>query len=102
LTGKTHLLQLAALLERCHLLVSNDTGTMHVATGVNTPVVAIFGSTNPITTGPWGDVHRIVRKDLSCSPCLKRICPIDHQCMDLITVEEVEEVVENRLSTLEQ
>jgi heptosyltransferase-2 len=102
LTGKTHLLQLAALLERCHLLVSNDTGTMHVAAAVGTPVVAIFGSTDPITTGPWGDGHRIVRKDLPCSPCLKRICPIDHQCMDLITVEEVEEVVEIRLRTLEQ
>jgi heptosyltransferase-2 len=102
LTGKTRLLQLAALLERCHLLVSNDTGTMHMATAVGTPVVAIFGSTDPITTGPWGDGHRIVRKDVSCSPCLKRICPVDHPCMNLVTVEEVEEVVDNRLRTLEQ
>lgn len=102
LTGKTGLLQLAALLERCHLLVSNDTGTMHVATAVGTPVVAIFGSTDPITTGPRGDEHRIVKKDIPCSPCLKRICPLDHRCMDLITVEEVEEVVDKRLRTLEQ
>jgi heptosyltransferase-2 len=100
LTGKTGLLQLAALLERCHLLVSNDTGTMHVATGVATPVVAIFGSTDPITTRPWGDEHRIVKKDTPCSPCLKRICPMDHQCMDLITVEEVEEVVNKKLGEL--
>jgi heptosyltransferase-2 len=100
LTGKTRLLQLAALLERCHLLVSNDTGTMHVAAGVGTPVVAIFGSTDPNTTRPWGDRHRIVKKDTPCSPCLKRICPTDHQCMDLITVEEVEEVVNKKLGEL--
>ncbi len=97
LTGKTSLLQLAALLQRCHLLVTNDTGTMHVATAVGTPVIAIFGSSDPITTGPWGDDHVMVRKPLPCSPCLKRFCPTDHQCMELITVDEVEEVVERKL-----
>jgi heptosyltransferase-2 len=89
LTGKTHLLQLAALLERCRLLVTNDTGTMHMATAVGIPVVAIFGSTDPITTGPWGDDHAIVRENVPCSPCLKRICPTDHQCMERITVDNV-------------
>lgn len=100
LTGKTHLLQLAALLERCRLLVTNDTGTMHVATAVRTPVVAIFGSTDSIATGPWGDGHTVVKKEVSCSPCLKRVCPTDHRCMDLITVDEVEEVVEKKLKEL--
>jgi heptosyltransferase-2 len=98
LTGKTNLLQLAALLERCHLLVTNDTGTMHVAAAVGTPVVALFGSTDPSITGPWGDGHVVVRKDLPCSPCLKRICPNDHQCMELITVDEVEEIVNKKLT----
>lgn len=102
LSGKTHLLQLAALLEQCRLLVSNDTGTMHVAAAVGTPVVAIFGSTDPTTTGPWGEGHRIVRKEIPCSPCLKRVCPKDHQCMDLITVDEVEEVVNRKLGELIQ
>ena len=97
LTGKTSLLQLAALLERCTLLVTNDTGTMHVATAVGTPVIAIFGSSDPITTGPWGDGHVMVRKPLPCSPCLKRFCPTDHQCMELITVDEVEEAVDRKL-----
>jgi heptosyltransferase-2 len=97
LTGKTGLLQLAALLERCSLLVTNDTGTMHVATAVGTPVVALFGSTPPLTTGPWGEGHAVVRKDVPCSPCWKRICPTDHQCMELITVDEVEEVVDQQL-----
>jgi heptosyltransferase-2 len=97
LTGKTGLLQLAALMERCALLVTNDTGTMHVATAVGTRVVALFGSTPPLTTGPWGDGHVIVKKDVDCSPCWKRVCPTDHRCMELITVDEVEEVVDEQL-----
>ena len=97
LTGKTGLLQLAALLERCTLLVTNDTGTMHVATAVGTPVVALFGSTPPLATGPWGEGHVVVRKDVPCSPCWKRVCPKDHQCMERITVDEVEEVVDKQL-----
>jgi heptosyltransferase-2 len=101
LTGKTGLLQLAALLERCHLLVTNDTGTMHVATAVCTPAVALFGSTDPITTGPWGEGHVVVRREVSCSPCWKRICPTDHRCMNLITVDEVEEVVDRKLRELD-
>lgn len=100
LVGKTRLLQLAAILERCHLLVTNDTGTMHVATAVGTPVVALFGSTDPVTTGPWGDGHVVVRKDVPCSPCLKRICPTDHRCMELITVDEVEEAITNKLRSM--
>ncbi len=100
LTGRTELLQLAALLERCHLLVTNDTGTMHMATAVGTPVVAIFGSTDANITGPWGEGHRVIKKDVSCSPCLKRVCPTDHRCMEWITVDEVEEVVENQLRNI--
>lgn len=102
LTGRTRLLQLAALLERCQLLVTNDTGTMHIAGAVGTPAVALFGSTDPSTTGPWGDRHVVVKKDVPCSPCLKRICPTDHRCMKLITVEEVEEVIDQKLLELMQ
>jgi len=101
-TGKTDLLQLAALLERCQLLVTNDTGTMHVATAVGTPVVALFGSTDLVTTGPLGDGHRVLKKDVPCSPCLKRVCPTDHRCMKLITVDEVEEAVDHKLRELIQ
>ncbi len=97
LTGKTGLLQLAAILEHCRLLVTNDTGTMHVAAAVGTPVAAIFGPTDPVTTGPWGVGHAIVRKEVDCSPCLKRVCPKDHACMQKITVDEVEAVVDERL-----
>jgi heptosyltransferase-2 len=97
LTGKTGLLQLAALLERCTLLVTNDTGTMHIAAAVGTPVVALFGPTPHLTTGPWGEGHVVVGKEAPCSPCWKRICPTDHRCMEDITVEEVEEVAEKQL-----
>lgn len=97
LAGKTSLLQLAALLERCVLLVTNDTGTMHIATAIGTPVVALFGSTPPHITGPWGEGHVVVKKDIECSPCWKRVCPIDHRCMNLLTVDEVEEIVNKKL-----
>jgi heptosyltransferase-2 len=100
LTGRTSLLQLAALLERCSLLVTNDTGTMHVASAVGTPVVAIFGPTDSIATGPWGDGHIVVKKEIACSPCFKRVCPTDHRCMEGITVDEVEEIVDKKLKDL--
>ena len=101
LSGQTDLLQLAALLERCRLLVTNDTGTMHVAAAAGTPVVAIFGPTDPVTTGPCGEGHRVVRRDVPCSPCLKRVCPTDHRCMKGISVGEVEEMIDQRLRSLE-
>ncbi len=97
LAGKTGLLQLAALLERCTLLVTNDTGTMHMAAAVGTPVVALFGSTPPLVTGPWGESHSVVHRNVACSPCWKRVCPTDHRCMELITVDEVEKAVEKHL-----
>jgi len=95
--GRTTLLQLAALLQRCRLLITNDTGTMHVSAAVGTPVVAVFGPTDPVTTGPWGEGHVIVRKEMGCSPCLKRTCPKDHSCMRDISVAELEEAVIRRL-----
>ncbi|OGP52789.1 MAG: lipopolysaccharide heptosyltransferase II, partial [Deltaproteobacteria bacterium RBG_13_52_11] len=100
LSGETSLLQLAALLRRCHLLVTNDTGTMHVSAAVGTRVVAIFGPTDPRTTSPLGEGHVVIRKETSCSPCLKRICPEDHRCMELISVLDVIEAVKEWLEKL--
>ncbi len=100
LTGKTGLLQLTALLDRCQVLITNDTGTMHMAAAVGTPVVALFGSTDPTTTGPWGEGHVVVKREVSCSPCWKRTCPTDHRCMELITVDEVEDAVERQLKRI--
>jgi heptosyltransferase-2 len=97
LSGETSLLQLAALLRRCRVLVTNDTGTMHVAAAVGTQVVAIFGPTDPCTTSPLGKGHIIIRREVSCSPCLKSVCPDDHRCMELISVAHVFEAVEKGL-----
>ncbi len=97
LSGKTSLLQLAALLRHCRLLVTNDTGTMHVAAAVGTRVVAIFGPTDHRATSPLGKGHIVIRKAVSCSPCLKRACPEDHRCMELISVAHVLESVQKGL-----
>ena len=82
---------------KCQLVITNDTGPMHLAAAVGTPLVAIFGSTDHVTTSPLGSRHRIIRKGISCSPCLKRVCPEDHRCMDLISVDEVEKVAMEQL-----
>jgi heptosyltransferase-2 len=89
LGGRTDLLALVGVLERARLLVSNDTGAMHVAGAVGTPVLAVFGPTDAVATGPLGRCARVVRVPVPCSPCLLRECPIDHRCMTGVQVEEV-------------
>lgn len=69
LAGRTSLRQLAALFEAVDCVVTNDSGPMHLAAAVGTPVVAVFGSTEPARTGPYGNGHRIIRRPLWCSPC---------------------------------
>ena len=89
LCGKTKLREAMALIERCELFITNDSGLMHVAAAFDVPLVAIFGSTNPITTGPSSPTSRVVRVPIPCSPCLKPRCPEDHRCMKEITVDMV-------------
>ena len=88
LVGKTTLKQLAHLFKHSKLVVSTDSGPMHIAAAVGTRVIALFGPTSPSRTGPFGEGHVIIRKDLPCSPCLKRSCPT-LECMDSISVEDV-------------
>jgi heptosyltransferase-2 len=81
-----------ALLKCCRALLTNDTGPMHVAAALETPVVALFGSTSPELTGPGlpGDSrHQFLKSDAPCSPCFLRECPIDFRCMTGISVERV-------------
>ena len=102
-TGKTDILQLTALLKECDLLVTNDTGPMHVACAVKTPVVAVFGSTNPAITSPLGRDAVIIRKDLPCSPCWKSVCPEGHHmCMKNISTDAVEKAVLEKLKNLKK
>jgi heptosyltransferase-2 len=97
LAGNTSLKEALALISRCDLFISNDSGLMHVAGALGIPLVAIFGSTNPVTTSPIGKKSIILRKDVSCSPCLKKMCPTDFRCMDLITIEDVYDRVKRLL-----
>ena len=82
--------QLAALLKRCDFVVSNDTGPMHIAAAVGTPVLGIYGPTNPALQGPYGDAHVTVRNEgLTCLGCNLTSCPIGHPCMEELTVPVV-------------
>jgi ADP-heptose:LPS heptosyltransferase len=92
MTGTTTLLQLGALLKRCTLIVTGDTGPMHMATAVGTRVVALFGAADPARTGPVGRDHRVVRATgVPCVPCRSRRCTnaVYLECMEKITVDEV-------------
>ena len=89
IAGKTNLGDAIALIARCDLFITNDSGLMHVAGALGVPTVAIFGSTNPQTTYPLGDRTLLIRRPVDCSPCLKKDCPTDFRCMDLVTVDEV-------------
>jgi len=95
LAGKTNLLEAIYLISQCSLFISNDSGLMHIAGALNIPTVAIFGSTNPTTTSPMGSKSVIVRREVPCSPCLKKTCPTDFRCMRMISVEDVLPVAEN-------
>ena len=81
LCGRTTLAALISLLRESDVLLTNDTGTMHLAALLGVRTVAIFGSTEPALTGPLGAGHSIVRKRVECSPCFLRECPIDFRCM---------------------
>ena len=89
LSGRTTVRRLMALIKQCRLFITNDTGPMHIATAFGVPTVAIFGPTDPLTTSPFGSGHELVRHPVDCSPCLLRECPIDHRCMQGISVEMV-------------
>ncbi len=93
LIGKTTLAELMAALKECALLLTNDTGTMHLAAFLQVPTVAIFGSTEPRLTGPLGGRNTVLRRHVECSPCFLRECPLDFRCMKAIESGEAAEVV---------
>ena len=96
--GQTTLDQLIDELRQCSLLLTNDTGTMHLAALLGVPVVAVFGSTEPRLTGPLGNRHIILRHHVECSPCFLRECPIDFRCMKAVSTDEVAEAVLSMLA----
>ncbi len=97
LAGKTSLDDFMAALITARLVVSNDSGSMHVASALGVPTLAVFGSTEPQLTGPMGARSRAMRHHVPCSPCFLRECPIDFACMKSITPEMAIAVAETML-----
>ena len=92
LIGKTNLKDAVEVLSNAECVVSNDSGLMHLSSAVNTPIVGIYGSSSPRYTPPLCEAsrHEIIYKDLDCSPCFKRSCPLGHtNCLNYITVDTV-------------
>ncbi len=88
LAGLTSLREVAALISLCSVLLTNDSGPMHIADALGTKIVALFGSTNEIVTGPYRN-GKVIHKHVECSPCYQRTCPIDFRCMKQIESDEV-------------
>ena len=95
--GQSTLKQLAALLSQVDVLVSNDSGPMHLAAAVGTPVVGLFGPTNPLRNGPWNADDVWVSRFDDCECHHKRQCRRETPCIDTITVAEVALMVDQRL-----
>lgn len=89
LAGQTNLRQLMALMTQLDVLVTNDSGPMHIADGLAIPVVALFGSTDPRKTHPYRQKESVISVQPACAPCFQRVCPIDLRCMKGITVDRV-------------
>jgi heptosyltransferase II len=98
LTGKTTLEELMVTLGGLSALLTNDTGTMHLADFLGVPLVAVFGSTEPAFTGPRGPRSRVIRHQVECSPCFLRDCPLDFRCMNEISTASVTDALEACLS----
>jgi heptosyltransferase II len=89
LSGRTRLSELIAMIACCDLFITNDSGPMHLAAALRVPTLAIFGPTDAVATGPMSPDAVVLNKNVECSPCLLRECPIDHRCMTRISAEEV-------------
>ncbi len=98
LCGKLNLTELYLLLRHTTLMLTSDTGPMHIGCAAKNPyVIALFGQTNPILTGPYGNKYHIINKNLFCSPCYKE-CKYNYECMKAITVDDVLKIIDHVLS----
>ena len=91
--GRTKLAEYIDMSAACRVFLTNDSGSMHIASALGIPTVAVFGATTHVGTGPTGPLARVVRHTVDCSPypnpCLRRACPIDHRCMKAVSAREV-------------
>lgn len=90
--AKTSLRELLGLISRCRLLLTNDSGPMHIADALDVPLIALFGSTSDVKTGPYRG-GLVIHKRVECSPCYKKVCPIDFRCMKRIESDEVYQAI---------
>jgi len=97
LVGRTTLRQALGILSQLRLLVTNDSGLMHAAAALSVPLVALFGSTDPVATGPFSAQATVIRHPWPCSPCFKRTCEVGYACLSAITVDEVLAAARDRL-----
>jgi lipopolysaccharide heptosyltransferase II len=99
LCGQTSLPEMVEWLRFCHLLVTNDTGPMHVAAALGKPLVALFGPTEPRRTGPYRQLNSVLRIDLPCSPCLKSFCTYakPNECLNALSPGMVFEFARKKL-----
>jgi lipopolysaccharide heptosyltransferase II len=99
LCGKTTLDEAIDVLASARVVVTNDTGLMHIAAAVRTPLIAIYGSSTPVFTPPISDLATILKLDMPCSPCFERTCPLGHfDCMNQLKPERVLSAVRERLA----
>ena len=100
LTGATTLPEMIEWIRLCDVLVTNDTGPMHVAAALRKPVIALLGPTNPRRTGPYGQLQRVTQLALPCVPCMKPVCRFEKplECMRAIAPETIFQRVREILS----
>jgi lipopolysaccharide heptosyltransferase I len=98
--GKTGLLESAELIRRGRFFLCNDSGPMHLAAAVGTPVFALFGPTNPAKVGPYGAGHTVLQKKIDCLGCGRDRCARGNECMNAISVEEVQQAIEEKWAAL--
>ncbi|MGC3966623.1 MAG: glycosyltransferase family 9 protein [Pirellulales bacterium] len=100
--GAFTLLGSAELIRRAHLFITGDTGPMHIAAAVGTPIVALFGPADPLKTGPYTTDAIVLTKRLPCAPCFAKQCPLGHRpakCMTDISVDDVVAAASNVLES---
>ena len=95
LAGRTTLKELIEIMRSARFVISNDSGPMHIAAALGVPVYAIFGPTDPIRTGPYGEGHTVIRSDTPCAPCFKKSCD-DMKCMKRVSADKVFEIIRSK------